>query len=85
MVGAFGSAIAIERRLDDDRIIVALNPGVVDSDLEVAVEDVEHGWLSLVELPGSDGLGPIVVTGSSAQVPIPARSARLLRVARDAN
>ena len=85
VVGAFGSAIAIERRLDDDRIIVALNPGVDDRDLEVAVEDVEHGWLSLVELPGSDGLGPIVVTGSSAQVPLPARSARLLRVARDAN
>jgi cyclomaltodextrinase / maltogenic alpha-amylase / neopullulanase len=85
VVGAFGPAIAIERRLDEDRLIVALNAGVDAVDLEVAVEDVEHGWLSVVELPGAEGLAPIVVTGSSAQVPIAARSGRLLRVARDAS
>jgi neopullulanase len=83
VVGAFGSAIAIERRLDDDRLIVAINAGADPVDLEVAVEDVEHGWLSHVELPGSDGLEPIVVTGSSAQVPIAARSGRVLGVAHD--
>ncbi|HET8784402.1 MAG TPA: glycoside hydrolase family 13 protein [Candidatus Limnocylindrales bacterium] len=85
VAGAFGSAIAIERRLDEDRLLVALNAAVDPVELEITIEGVEHGWLSPVELPGVDRLDPIVVTASSARVPIPPRSGRVLRVARDAS
>ena len=82
-IGAFGPAMAIERRLDDERLILALNPGEHATELEVTVEDVEAGWLSTVALPGGELLEAVQVSRSRAHVPIPARTGRLLRVARD--
>jgi neopullulanase len=83
-VGAEGAAMAIERRLDDTRLILALNPGDEPADLEVTVDDVGTGWLAPIALPGIDDLEAVVVTDGRARIAVPARSGRLLRVALDA-
>jgi hypothetical protein len=76
--------LAIERRLDDTRLILALNPGDEPADLEVTVDDVGTGWLAPIALPGIDDLEAVVVTDGRARIAVPARSGRLLRVALDA-
>ena len=52
-IGADGPAMAIERRLDDDRLILALNPGRRSRrSSQVTVDDVGPGWLEPVSLAG---------------------------------
>jgi glycosidase len=85
VAGSYASAIAIERRLDDDRLLVALNPGDGPFDLEVAIEGVAHGWLAPIALPGEAVAEPVVVTDGRAVIGIPARTGRLFRVAHDAS
>jgi neopullulanase len=84
VAGAYAGAIAIERRLDDDRLVVALNAGDDRFDLEVAIEGVARGWLAPIALPGEAEAEPVVVTDARGVVPIPARTGQLFRVAADA-
>ncbi len=83
-IGADGPAMAIERRLDDGRLILALNPGDGAMDLQVTVDDVGSGWLAPVALPGGEGGDAVVVTDGRAWIPLPPRTGRVLRVAPDA-
>ena len=80
-IGAEGAAMALERRLDDARVIVALNPGEDEASLDVAVESVSIGQLAPVEIVGLDAGGPVDVVDGRATLRIPARTARVLRVA----
>ena len=80
-IGADGPAMAIERRLDDARLILACNPGDVSVDLQVTVDDVGPGWLTPIALPGDEGGDAVVVTDGRARIPLPPRTARVLRVA----
>ena len=81
-IGTNGAAMAIERRLDDARIVLAMNPGTEPIDLEVAVEDVGSGWLAPVAVAGIDAGAAVAVTDGRARIPIPARQGRVLRVAQ---
>jgi cyclomaltodextrinase len=85
VVGSYDAAIAIERRLDDDRVVVAINAGDHVFELEVAIDGVMRGWLAPIALPGEAEPRPVVVTDGRATVPIPARTGRLLRVTPDAS
>jgi neopullulanase len=80
-IGSDGAAMALERRLDDSRLILALNPGEGEADLEVAVEGVADGRLEPIELAGVDA-GPLgEVRDGRARIGLPARTGRVLRVA----
>jgi neopullulanase len=81
-IGADGPAMAIERRLDEGRLILAMNAGDDEMDLEVVVEGMGEGRLEPVELPGVDAGAAVDVRGGRARIPLPARTGRVLRVAR---
>jgi cyclomaltodextrinase / maltogenic alpha-amylase / neopullulanase len=80
-VGAEGAAMALERRLGDDRVILVVNPGDGAVDLEVAVEGVGRGRLDPVSLPGENAGDTVEIVDGRARVPIPGRVGRVLRVA----
>jgi neopullulanase len=83
-IGAAGPAMAIERRLGDARLIVAMNPGDGDVQLEVVVEGIGEGRLEPLALAGADPGGPVGVQDGRAALPLPPRSGRVLRVAGSA-
>ncbi len=85
-IGARASALAFERRLDDRRLIVALNAGTDAVELDVTV-DGAGGRLEAVELEGSlpaggdtRHIGPIEVTGGSVRLTIPPRTGHVYRL-----
>jgi glycosidase len=80
-IGADGQAMAIERRLDDSRLILAMNAGDGETQLDVAVEGIGEGRLLAVELAGIDAGGEVTVRDGRARIHLSARTARLLRVA----
>jgi hypothetical protein len=80
-IGADGPAMALERRLDDARLILALNPGESEMLLDVAIEGVASGRLEPVELPGVDAGGAVDVSDGRARIPLLARAGRVMRVA----
>lgn len=80
-IGGDGPAMAIERRLDDARLIVALNPGDGVMTLDVEVEGFGAGRLEPVGLAGDGAVEPVEVTDGHARVALPARTGRVLRVA----
>jgi glycosidase len=82
IAGAAGEAVAFERRLGDERVIVALNAGEEPTVVEATVPDAEDRTLDEVALPWpdappSDGAR---VVGGRATIPLAARSGRLLVV-----
>jgi glycosidase len=82
-IGADGSAMAIERRLDEARLILALNPGDGEKALDVAIDGVGAGRLEPVGLAGGPDAGAAIdAVDGRARIPLPARAARVLRVAR---
>ncbi|HET9083664.1 MAG TPA: glycoside hydrolase family 13 protein [Candidatus Limnocylindrales bacterium] len=83
VVGSYDEAIAIERRLDDARVVVAVNAGDQPFELGVAIDGVARGWLAPVALPGEAQAEALVVTDGWATIPIPARAGRLFRVTSD--
>ncbi len=82
-VGSVGSAVAIERALDADQLVVAVNPGTDAVDLELAIDGVASGSLDPIELAGwgpalpSD---PALVRDGRAAISIPPRHGAVLRV-----
>jgi neopullulanase len=52
IAGADGGAVAIERRLADERVLVALNAGESDGRLRVELDGVAASALAPVDLPG---------------------------------
>ena len=80
-IGADGGAMAIERRLDDARLILALNAGDGETELEVFVEGIGEGRLEPIELGGVEVGAEVEVRDGRARIPLAARTGRLLRVA----
>ncbi len=88
-VAASGPAMAFERRLGEERLIVAIHPGTDPMTLEVAVPGVEAGSLESVELEGADtratgggdgwGTEPRIVDGR-ARLELAPRTGRVVRV-----
>lgn len=72
-VAAAGPAIAIERRLGDERVVVAVNAGMDEAGLDVTLSGIEVGRLVPVDL---DGAAP------GAAVPLVAGQGRLVLAPR---
>jgi neopullulanase len=85
-IGSAGAAMAIERRLDGARLVLALNPGDGATELDVALEGLGSGRLEPALSTESSGAmpDPIAIVDGRARVAIPSRSAIALRVAVDA-
>jgi neopullulanase len=82
-VGAAGPALAIERRLGDERLVVAINAGVETIELDVVLTGIEHGQLVPIDLEGSAPGVPAAVTGGRARPSLPARTGGVWRVVAD--
>jgi cyclomaltodextrinase len=83
-VGATGAAMALERRLDSDRLIVAVNAGDDAVDLDVTIDGAEGGRLERIPLTGdtiANDVGAAAIDGSRSSIPIPARAGLVFRVA----
>jgi neopullulanase len=85
-IGAAGTAMAIERRLDLARLVLALNPGDGPTELEVTLDHIGRGRLEPVLSSRADvaGPGPVDIADARARIAIPERTALVLRVAVDA-
>jgi cyclomaltodextrinase / maltogenic alpha-amylase / neopullulanase len=80
-IGAYNQAVAIERRLDDARLILAMNAGDDEIDLEVAIEGIGEGQLRPVDLAGTEAGGEVDIRDGQARIHLPPRTSRVLRVA----
>jgi hypothetical protein len=78
--------MAIERRLDGVRLVLALNPGDGPTELDVTLDGVGSGRLEPVLSTEASGAkpGPTAIADGHARVAIPGRCAIALRVAVDA-
>ncbi len=86
-IAAAGPAIAIERRLDEARLVLAVNPGDDPIVLDLAVEGVALGDLETVQIRGTDDgtdgeslSVAIPVIDGHARLEVAARTGRVLRV-----
>ena len=81
-IGAEGPAMAIERRLDATRIVLALNPGDEPTELPVTLDGIGAGRLEPVSLEGSGAAGSAVeVTDGHARIRLEARAGSVFRIA----
>ena len=84
-LGAEAGAVAIERRLGDERIVVVVNAGVEPIELAVTVVDGGAARLAPLDLGWSSAAadeltGPRTVVDGRARLPIAARSGGVWRV-----
>lgn len=83
-IGAAGPAMAIERRLEADRLVVALNPGDAALELDVTIDGVERGRLVRIPLAGDgveEGSAFAEIAGDRARIPLQPRAGAVFRVA----
>jgi len=87
-IAAAGPALAFERRLDAERLVVAVNPGTDAVVLDVAIVGVAQARLVPVALDGVVGegssleatTGRVDVVGEMARIIVPPRSGHVLRL-----
>jgi glycosidase len=80
-VGVAGPALAFERRLDGDRLVVAVDPGPDPVTLAITLPDGGDGRLATIPLDGvTAGIIDVPLVDGHARLTIPARSAQVLRV-----
>jgi neopullulanase len=86
-VGSTGAAMALERRLDPDRLIVGVNPGDASIDLDVTIDGFGRGRLEAIPLPGvaddQADLTVVDIADGRATLAIPPRTGLVFRVALD--
>jgi cyclomaltodextrinase / maltogenic alpha-amylase / neopullulanase len=83
-IGAAGPAMAIERRLGADRLVVAVNPGDAALELDVTIDGVQRGRLERIPLAADgvdEGSALVEVAEDRARIPLPPRAGLVLRVA----
>jgi len=84
-IGSSGAAMALERRLDDDRLAVAINPADAAIDLDVTIDGVGRGRLERIALPSAGESEPdptgVVIADGRATIAVPARTGLVFRVA----
>jgi neopullulanase len=79
-IGTSGPAMALERRLDATRIVLAVNPGDEPVELPITLDDVGAGRLEPVPLPGEIGPPAMGIADGRSGIPLAARSAAVFRV-----
>jgi neopullulanase len=82
-IAAAGQALAFERRLDADRLVVAVNPGTDPITLDVIVSGQDRGRLVPVAIDDGAGTEPVPVINDHAVIAVPGRTGRVLRLATD--
>jgi cyclomaltodextrinase len=80
VVGAAGMTAAYRRSDDDATFIVCLNAGAEPARLGVELPGFPGRTLVEVELPGADAGAPMPVADGRAEIDIPARGGRILRL-----
>jgi neopullulanase len=82
-IAADGPGLAFERRLDERRLVVAVNPGTDPIVLDAALEGVGAGRLDVVDVDGSAGsdTGPVDVRDGTARIAVSPRTGLVLRLA----
>jgi cyclomaltodextrinase len=80
ILGAEGQAIAYLRGHDATAMIVAVNAGPAPAQLVVEVPELARRALAEVVLPGGHPASGVAVTDGWAQIEIPGRSGRVLKV-----
>jgi neopullulanase len=80
-IGSEGPAMALERRLDRTRIVLALNPGDEPAELPVTLDGLGAGRLEPVSLPGGTPASPVGIVDGRAGIPLRRRSGVVFRVA----
>jgi glycosidase len=81
-VAVAGPAIAFERRLDDARLVVVVNPGTEPVTLELSLLDGGSRRLTTIELEGAGSTGHRVdtpIVDARATVVLPPRTGQVLR------
>lgn len=78
-----GPALAIERRLDGDRLVIAVNAGNDAVALEVTLPDIDTAQLRPVALDGTTGAEPAAVVGGRARLVVASRTGGVWRVVTD--
>jgi neopullulanase len=85
VAGASGSAVAIERRLDAESLVVVVNAGDEPAELDLALSAPVAGRLHPVPLDGANGTDtdptPVDIAGGRARMLLDRRAGRVLRVA----
>jgi glycosidase len=85
VAGASGSAVAIERRLDAESLVVVVNAGDEPAELDLALSAPVAGRLHPVTLDGANGTDtdptPVDIAGGRARMLLDRRAGRVLRVA----
>ena len=80
-IGAADGAIVIERRLGDERLVVAVNAGTAASDVELALPGVAAGYLEPLEpTAGERASSAMRVLEGAGRLSIPPRSGGVWRV-----
>ena len=79
-IGADGAAIAIERRLDDDRLVVAVNAGIEPIALTVSLSDVGRARLVPIDVAGATASTTTDVDAGRGTLAVPARTGGVWRV-----
>jgi neopullulanase len=80
ILGAERQAVAYLRSHDDAAMVVAVNAGPEPIRLAVEVPELAGRTLAAVALPGSDRGAAVVVADGRAEIEIPARAGRVLKV-----
>ncbi len=77
-VAITGPALAIERRLDGDRLVVAVNPGDAPVALDLTLAGAGDGRLEPIPLEDDAATGTSI-SGGIGRLDVPARTGRILR------
>jgi hypothetical protein len=80
VAGTAASAIAIERRLGDDRLLVVVNAGTEGVDLDLAQIGLGDARFVPVYSDGGDSLEPIDLSDGVGRSAIPPRSGGVWRM-----
>jgi neopullulanase len=86
VAGVSGAAIAIERRLDSERLVIVVNPGDDPIEIDVVVEGIDHGRLERIPLSGDvpgagDAASTVDIAHGVSRLVLPPRVGCLYRVA----
>jgi neopullulanase len=82
-IAAAGPALAIERRLDGDRLVIAVNAGVDAASLELTLSDIDAAQLRPVVLDGTTRVEPAAVIGGRTRLIVAPRTGGVWRVGVD--
>jgi cyclomaltodextrinase len=82
ILAAAGAALAFERRMDERRLVVAINAGTEAVTLEATLDGVSRARLEAVDLDGGSvaAIGTVEIDAGVARLLVPPRTGHVLRL-----